>query len=52
MFDCSIFTEYDDTELSCLSEKITTKFRSRLLKQDSSKKQKNRRQVKTAAGPI
>ncbi len=42
MFDCSIFTEYDDRDLSCMSENITNKWRSRLTKEQSKKLQKSR----------
>ena len=35
MFDCSIFTEYTEEELSHMSEKITKKWRSRLTKEQS-----------------
>jgi hypothetical protein len=37
MFDCSIFTEYTEEELSHMSEKIAKKWRSRLTKEQSKK---------------
>ncbi len=42
MFDCSLFTEYDDRDLSCMSENIVNKWRSRLTKEQSKKLQKSR----------
>ncbi len=42
MFDCSIFTEYDDRDLSCMSENISNKWRSRLTKEQSKKLKKSR----------
>ena len=42
MFDCSIFTEYNEGDLSCLSEHISNKWRSRLTKEQSKKLKKSR----------
>ena len=42
MFDCSIFTEYDDRDLSSMSENISNKWRSRLTKEQSKKLKKSR----------
>jgi hypothetical protein len=42
MFDCSIFTEYDEGDLSNLSEHISNKWRSRLTKEQCKKLKKSR----------
>ena len=51
MFDCSIFTEYSDRDLSCMSENIANKWRSRLTKDQSRKLKKSRHQLQPPVQP-
>ena len=49
MFDCSIFTEYTDLDLSCMSENFANKWRSRLTKEQARKLKHSRIQPQASS---